>query len=50
MLLRSYQSYGVPVIRFYDLRHSAATLRLVAGENPKIVRHLTAASLGAAWE
>jgi integrase len=29
---------GVPVIRFHDLRHTAATLLLLAGENPKIVQ------------
>jgi integrase len=28
---------GVPVIRFHDLRHTAATLLLLQGENPKIV-------------
>ena len=27
----------VPVIRFHDLRHTAATLLLLAGENPKVV-------------
>jgi integrase len=29
---------GVPVIRVHDLRHTAATLLLLAGENPKIVQ------------
>lgn len=28
---------GVPRIRFHDLRHTAATLLLLAGENPKVV-------------
>ncbi|MEW6233647.1 MAG: site-specific integrase, partial [Chloroflexota bacterium] len=28
---------GLPDIRLYDLRHTCATLLLVAGENPKIV-------------
>lgn len=28
---------GVPSIRFHDLRHTAATLLLGAGENPKVV-------------
>ena len=28
---------GVPIIRFHDLRHTAATLLLADGENPKIV-------------
>jgi len=27
----------VPLIRFHDLRHTAATLLLLAGENPKVV-------------
>ena len=28
---------GVPIIRFHDLRHTAATLLLAAGINPKVV-------------
>ena len=28
---------GLPDIRLYDLRHTCATLLLLAGENPKIV-------------
>ena len=28
---------GLPNIRLYDLRHTMATLMLIAGENPKIV-------------
>ncbi len=31
---------GLPRIRFHDLRHSCATLRLAAGENLKIVQEL----------
>ena len=28
---------GVPRIRFHDMRHTHATLLLLAGENPKVV-------------
>ena len=28
---------GLPNIRLYDLRHTCATLLLLAGENPKVV-------------
>jgi integrase len=31
---------GVPRIRFHDLRHTAATLRLQQGDNPKVVQEL----------
>ena len=31
---------GLPIIRFHDLRHSAATLLLTAGVHPKIVQEL----------
>lgn len=31
---------GLPDLRLYDLRHSAATLRLANGENPKIVSEM----------
>ena len=31
---------GLPRIRFHDLRHTAATLLLAAGENPKIVQEM----------
>jgi integrase len=31
---------GVPVIRFHDLRHTCATLHLIAGTNPKVVQDL----------
>ncbi len=29
---------GIPQIRLYDLRHSCATLLLIAEENPKVSR------------
>lgn len=32
------QQAGLPKIRFHDLRHSAATLLLSQGENPKVVQ------------
>lgn len=31
---------GVPRIRFHDLRHTAATLRLAAGTHPKVVQEM----------
>lgn len=31
------EKHGLPKIRFHDLRHSHATLLLLAGENPKVV-------------
>ncbi len=31
---------GVPQIRFHDLRHTCATLHLLAGTNPKVVQDL----------
>ena len=31
---------GLPRIRLYDLRHTAATLRLVNGEHPKLVQEM----------
>jgi len=31
---------GLPAIRLYDLRHTAATLRLVNGEHPKVVQEM----------
>ena len=31
------ESAGLPKIRLYDLRHTAATLALVAGVSPKVV-------------
>lgn len=31
------KSAGLPQIRLYDLRHSHATLLLIAEENPKVV-------------
>ena len=33
-----WESPGVPLIRFHDLRHTAATLMLAAGVHPKIVQ------------
>jgi len=29
---------GLPRIRFHDLRHTSASLLLMAGENPKVVQ------------
>ncbi len=34
------KSARVPKIRFHDLRHTAATLLLVAGEHPKVVQEM----------
>ena len=34
------EAAGLPVIRLYDLRHTAATLRLVNGEHPKVVQEM----------
>ena len=34
---RAWKAAGVPRIRIHDLRHTAATLLLVAGVHPKIV-------------
>jgi len=31
---------GVPLIRFHDLRHTAATLLLLAGIHPKVVSEM----------
>lgn len=31
------ENADVPLIRFHDLRHTAATLLLLQGENPKVV-------------
>lgn len=31
---------GLPLVRFHDLRHSAATLMLAQGVNPKIVSEM----------
>ncbi len=38
--LRLVELGGVPRIRFYDLRHTAATLLLIAGVHPKIVSEM----------
>lgn len=44
MIRRSFhpllEKAGLPKIRFHDLRHTAATLLLAAGENPKIVAEM----------
>ncbi len=37
---RLLKSAGLPAIRLYDLRHTAATLRLVNGEHPKVVQEM----------
>jgi integrase len=37
---------GVPTIRFHDLRHTSATLLLLAGENPKVVSERLGARRG----
>ena len=31
---------GLPPVRFHDLRHTAATLMLTAGVNPKVVSEM----------
>jgi integrase len=36
-LTRAIDLAGVPRIRLYDLRHSAATIALAAGVSPKVV-------------
>jgi integrase len=37
---------GLPLIRFHDLKHTAATLLLLAGVHPKVVpEHLRHASI-----
>ncbi len=35
MLLKK---FGLPHMRFHDLRHSAATILLVAGVHPKVIQ------------
>lgn len=44
MIRRSFhpllEKAGLPKIRFHDLRHTAATLLLAAGENPKVVAEM----------
>jgi len=37
---RAIRHAGVPRIRFHDLRHTAATLRLAAGTHPKVVQEM----------
>ncbi len=34
------EAAGLPDMRLYDLRHTAATLRLVNGEHPKFVQEM----------
>jgi integrase len=42
---------GVPRIRLYDLRHSAATIALAAGVSPKVIsEQLGHASTAFAWD
>jgi integrase len=38
MLRRLALAAGVPAIRFHDLRHTSATLALLAGNHPKVVQ------------
>ena len=35
-----FEAAGLPDMRLYDLRHTAATLRLVNGEHPKVVQEM----------
>ena len=37
---RLLKAADLPAIRLYDLRHTAATLRLVNGEHPKVVQEM----------
>jgi len=39
-LHRALSKAGLPRVRLHDLRHTAATLHLSRGENPKIVQEL----------
>jgi len=39
-LHRVLKAAGLPAIRVHDLRHTAATLHLSRGENPKVVQEL----------
>ena len=39
-LHRVLRRVGLPQVRIHDLRHTAATLHLARGENPKIVQEL----------
>lgn len=34
------ERYGIQDIRFYDLRHTFASLLLEAGESPKVIQEL----------
>ena len=40
VLRRLLMKAGLPQIRIHDLRHTAATLHLSRGENPKVVQEL----------
>ena len=40
VLHRALKAAGLPQIRIHDLRHTAATLHLARGENPKVVQEL----------
>jgi integrase len=39
-LKRALKKAGLPAIRVHDLRHTAASLHLARGENPKVVQEL----------
>jgi len=39
-LHRALKKAGLPQVRVHDLRHTAATLYLEQGENPKVVQEL----------
>lgn len=47
MFYRVLKRAGLPRIRFHDLRHSAASLRLAQGDHPKVVQELLGHSTAA---